>query len=332
MSQTSARQMQAATFERAGAASEVLHVGEVDRPLPGPGEVLVRVVVSALNPTDVKIRSGATPRPIHGFQVPHMDGSGIVEGVGAGVPETRVGERVWLMLAAHESRWGTAAQWCVVPADRAVPLPPAATFELGAVLGVPAVTAAHCLFSDGPLTGRDVLVSGGAGAVGRSAVQLARWAGARVAATVSGPEKAEIATTAGAHLVVNYREADAADRLRAWTSQVDRVVELALGPNLDLDLAVAGQGTTIVTYAIDGPDPVVPVRRCMGSGVALRFMLLYSLTPAALAESVRIVRSAVAAGALDLPPLQRFSLDAIVGAHLAQEAGPVGRVLLDLPA
>ena len=323
--------MQAATFESTGSAPEVLRVRAIERPEPGPGQVLVRVHVSAVNPTDTKIRSGATPREIDGFQVPHMDGAGIIEAVGPGVASSRVGERVWLMLAAHGSRWGTAAQWSVLPAERAVRLPADASFELGALLGVPAVTAAHCLFADGPLTGHDVLVAGGAGAVGRSAIQLARWAGARVATTVSGPAKAEIAAAAGADLVVNYRESDAADRLRAWSPRVDRVVELALGPNLDLDLAVAGEGTTIVTYAIDGPDPVVPVRRCMVAGVALRFMLLYTVTPAALVDAVRLVRAAVAAGALDLPPLQRFPLDAIAEAHLAQEAGPVGRVLVDLP-
>ncbi len=213
-------QMWAATFERTGPADEVLHVRRVDRPEPGPGQVLVRVAVSAVNPTDVKIRSGATPRDIDGFQVPHMDGAGVVEAVGAGVPPGRVGERVWLLLAAHASRWGTAAQWSVLPADRAVPLPADASLDLGATLGVPALTAAHCLFADGSITGRDVLIAGGAGAVGRSAVQLARWAGARVATTVSGPEKARLASAAGAHLVVNYREPGAATNCvhgrRAW--------------------------------------------------------------------------------------------------------------------
>ena len=323
--------MRAATYEREGRADEVLQVIEVDRPAPGPGQVLVRVVVAAINPTDVKIRSGATSRQIDTFQVPLMDGAGVIEAVGAGVDENRVGERVWLMLAAHLNRWGAAAQYSVVPAERAIPLPAEASFDLGATLGVPAVTAAHCLFSDGPLDGRDVLVAGGAGAVGRFAVQLAAWSGARVAATVSGDAKADVARSAGADLIVNYRDADAADQVRAWTDRVDRVVELALGPNIDLDLAVAGFGTKIVTYAIDGPDPVIPVRRCMYSGVSLRFMLLYALPAPVLADAVATVVRAMADGALTVPTATRFSLDAIAAAQLAQEAGPFGRVLVDIP-
>lgn len=323
--------MRAATYEREGRADEVLQVIEVDRPAPGPGQVLVRVVVAAINPTDVKIRSGATSRQIDTFQVPLMDGAGVIEAVGAGVDESRVGERVWLMLAAHLNRWGAAAQYSVVPADRAIVLPPEASFDLGATLGVPAVTAAHCLFADGPLDGGDVLVAGGAGAVGRYAVQLAAWSGARVAATVSGGTKADVARAAGADLIVNYREPDAADQLRAWTDRVDRIVELALGPNIDLDLAVAGFGTTIVTYAIDGPDPVIPVRRCMYAGVSLRFMLLYALPAPVLADAVATVSRAVVDGALTVPAATRFSLDDIAAAQLAQEAGPFGRVLVDIP-
>ena len=321
--------MKAATYEHAGPAAEVLRLRRIEKPRPGPGQVLVRVVVSAVNPTDVKIRSGATPRDVDGFQVPHMDGAGVIEGVGPGVPAVRIGQRVWLMLAAHGNRWGTAAQFAVVPAERAVPLPDTASFDLGATLGVPALTAAHCLLVDGPIAGRDVLVAGGGGAVGRAAVQLARWAGARVAATVSGPHKARIAADAGAHPVVNYREPDAVDLLRDWSPRVDRIVELALTTNLDLDLSVSGPGTTIITYAAEGSDPVLPVRRCMTAGVTLRFMLLYTLTSAELAEAVRVVTAAVSAGALDAPPIVRFPLDEIVSAHLAQESGTVGRVLVD---
>lgn len=322
--------MRAAVYTSIGAADEVLAIREIECPEPGPGEVRVRMAVSAVNPTDVKTRSGATPRAIDDFQVPHMDGAGTIDAVGEGVDADRIGERVWLLLAAFGSRWGTAAQWSIVAADRAIPLPDTASFELGATLGVPAVTAAHCLFADGPIAGRDVLVAGGAGAVGRAAIQLARWAGARVCATVSSDAKARIALDAGAHTTVNYRAADAAEQLRAWSPMVDRVIELALAQNLELDLAVAGPGTTIVTYAIDGPDPVIPVRRSMIAGVTYRFMLLYTVTEADLAAAVHQVSAALAADALDLPPIQRFALADIVAAHLAQEAGPIGKVLVDI--
>lgn len=324
--------MRAAAYQSEGPAAEVLRVIEVERPEPSAGEVRVRIAVSAINPTDVKGRAGHTPRPIDGFQIPHMDGAGTIDAVGPGVPTSRIGERVWLMLAAHSNRWGTAAQWCVVPQAKAIPLPDDASFELGATLGVPSVTAADCLFGDGPITGRPVLIAGGAGGVGRAAIQLARWAGARVCATVSGGAKGRIAQDAGAERVINYRSVDALEQLRTWSPHVDRIVELALGANLDLDLGLSRHGTTIVTYAIDGDDPVLPIRRCMGAGVRLRFMLLYTLAPTALAAAVDTVSAALAAGALDLPPVMTFDLDDIVAAQQAQEAGPVGRVLVTLPA
>lgn len=323
--------MTAATYRTYGPASQVLTVEQVVRPEPGPGQVRVRVSVSAVNPTDVKTRGGSTPRPIEGFQVPHMDGAGVIDAVGDGVDASRIGERVWVLLAAFGNPWGTAAQWAVVPADHAVALPEGVSLELGATLGVPAVTAAHCLFTQGSIAGKDVLVAGGAGAVGRAAIQLARWAGARVCATVSSAEKSAIALAAGAQHTVNYRDPDAAGQLAAWAPRVDRIVELALGPNLDLDLAVAGPGTSIITYAIDDDDPVLPIRRCMISGVTLEFMLLYTISQAALIDAVRLVERAVAAGALDLPPVTRFGLDEIVAAHEAQESGPVGKVLIDIP-
>jgi NADPH:quinone reductase len=203
--------MRAAVYRGTGAARDVLRVEEVARPEPGPSEVLVRVHASGVNPTDVKSRAGATGRPVDEFQIPHHDGAGIIEAVGPGVDPARTGERVWVWLAAFGRRWGTAAEWTVVPARQAVPLPDRVSFELGASLGVPAVTADRCLFADGPVAGKAVLVAGGAGAVGHFAIELARHAGGRVVATVSGPEKAELAAKAGADLVVNSRDADAVD-------------------------------------------------------------------------------------------------------------------------
>src|SRR6516165_9333754 len=164
--------VRAASYDRYGPAAEVLVVRDVERPVPGPGEVLVKVALSGVNPTDGKSRSGATPRPIDGFQIPHHDGAGVIEAVGDGVDPARTGQRVWLWLAAAGRRWGTAAEWTVVPQDQAVPLPDAASLELGASLGVPAMTAHWCLFADGPVSGKTVLVAGGAGAVGHYAIEL----------------------------------------------------------------------------------------------------------------------------------------------------------------
>lgn len=319
--------MRAATYQSTGAARQVLRVEEIDRPDPGPGEVRVRVALSGVNPTDVKTRAGLTPRSIDGFQVPHQDGTGTIDAVGPGVPPERVGQRVWLWMAAV-GKWGTAAEWSVVPAEQAVPLPDSASDGLGASLGVPAMTAHRCLFADGPLDGASVLVAGGAGAVGHYAIQLARRAGARVATTVSSPEKAELASAAGADLVVNYREPDALARLRDFAPVMDRIVEVNLGANLDLDLGLAGPSTVVVTYAATADDPTLPIRRCMSANVTLRFILLYGVPRPDLLRAAEHVTEAVAEGALTELPLSSFPLRDVVAAHEAVEAGAVGKVVV----
>ena len=320
--------MKAALYRRTGPAAEVLRVEEVERPQPGRGQVLVRVRASGVNPTDYKSRGGLTPRPIEGFQIPHLDGAGIIEAVGPGVDPGRVGERVWLVMAAAGRRWGTAAEWTVVPERQAVPLPDGASFDLGASLGVPALTAHYCLFSDGPVTGQTVLVAGGAGAVGHFAIELAKRAGARVITTVSSAEKAALAEKAGADLVVNYRTADAAERIRAFAPAIDRVIEVALGANLALDLAVARAGTTVVTYAAEAADPVLPVRACMTANLVLRFVLLYGVPVAALERAAADVTAALAAGDLTGLPVHKYPLDDIAAAHEAAEAGVVGKIIV----
>jgi len=319
--------MKAALYRSTGKAADVLRVEEIPRPEPGPGEVLVRVYASGINPTDYKARSGAVPRPIDDFQVPHQDGAGVIEAVGPGVDSGRVGQRVWPYLAAAGRRWGTAAEWTVVPERQAVPLPDGASFELGASLGVPAMTAHCCLFSDGPLDGKTVLVAGGAGAVGHFAIELAKRAGARVITTVSSPEKAALAEEAGADLVVNYRSQDAAEQVKAF-GLVDRVIEVALGANLQLDLAVVRPHATIVTYAAEAADPVLPVRACMTANVTLKFVLLYGVPVTALSQAAAGITAALAAGELTGLPVHTFPLDEIALAHEAAESGAVGKVVV----
>ena len=319
--------MRAALYDRTGPSEQVLRVTDIDRPEPGPGEVRVKITYSGVNPTDWKSRSGATPRPIDGFQIPHQDGAGVIDAVGDGVDPGRVGQRVWLWMAAAGRRWGTAAEWTVVPAGRAVPLPASASFELGASLGVPAMTAHRCLLADGPVDGKTILVAGGAGAVGHYAIELAKFHGARVVTTVSGPEKAELAASAGADLVVNYREPSAEQEIREF-GPVDRVVEVALGANLHLDLAVLRPGHEIVTYAADGPDPVLPVRACMTANVVLRFVLLYGVPAEALEQAAADVAAAVASRALTELPVHTYPLDEIVAAQDAVQNRAVGKVLV----
>jgi NADPH2:quinone reductase len=214
-----------------------------------------------------------------------------------------------------------------VPAEQAVPLPDGASFELGASLGVPAMTAHRCLFADGPVDGKTILVAGGAGAVGHFAIELAKFYGARVVTTVSGPDKAVLAKNAGADLVVNYREPSAAEEIKAF-GPVDRIIEVSLGANLQLDLAVAKPLSEIVTYAAEPTDPALPVRACMTANLVLRFILLYGVPRDVLCDAARDITTALASGALTELPVHIFSLDEIVAAQDAVQNGAVGKVLI----
>jgi NADPH2:quinone reductase len=320
--------MIAARYEQGGAASEVLRVEDVPIPEPGAGEVLVRVAVSGVNPTDVKAR---TRDPAGAFQIPNQDGAGTIEAVGEGVDPGRVGERVWLFFAAYERPWGTAAEYTVIPSEQAVRLPDGVSDDLGASLGIPAMTAHRCLLADGPIEGRAVLVAGGAGAVGHAAIELGTYLGATVITTVSNDEKAGLARKAGAHHVVNYRDEDAAEQIRAAAPDgVHRVVEVALGANLELDLAVCAPNASVVTYADGGPPPQLEVRKLMTANLVLRFVLVYRMGEEAIRAAVRDVTAALEAGALTPLPLHRFALADAAAAHDAVEAGAVGKVLIDV--
>ena len=272
--------------------------------------------------------------PRFAFQVPNQDGAGVVEAVGAGVDEARIGERVWLYFAAWRRQWGTAAQWTVVPAERAVPLPERASDPLGASLGIPALTAHRCLLRGWRRSAAGRCSSrGGAGAVGHAAIELARWRGAHVVATVSSDEKAELARAAGAHEVVNYRRGDAAEAIRAAApAGVDRVVEVAPAANLALDFAVCAPAATIAAYANDGGgDATLPVLSAMRLNATLRFVLVYTIPAAALRQAVAEVGEAVGEGVLTTLPIHRFPLDRTADAHDAVEGGAVGKVVVEVP-
>ncbi|MEO3823338.1 NADPH:quinone reductase [Actinomadura sp. B10D3] len=324
---------------------EVLRLVDRDLPVPGPGEVRVRVSVSGVNPTDWKSRSG---NPMQFPEItPHHDGAGVIDAVGEGVDPSRAGQRVWLYMAAAGRPTGTAAEYTVVPAERAVPLQDEAGLDVGAALGVPALTAHRALTvaEDGPrrlrpgaLDGAVVLAAGGAGAVGHAVIQLARWAGATVISTISGPEKARLATAAGAHHVVNYREGDPAAAIREIAPEgVDIIAEVALGANLDMDLAVLRTCGTISVYANDGDKPVrLDVRQNMFLNSRFQFLVLYTVGSEALAAGAEDVAAAVGDGALPVGeehglPLVRFPLDRTADAQQAVENGTVGKVLVDIP-
>ena len=336
--------MRAITYTRQGDPS-VLELVEKPIPEPGDGEVRVRVLVSGVNPTDWKSRSGTFGRAQTEATVPNHDGAGVVDAVGAGVTGFRAGDRVWVTLAGDgRPAGGTAQEFTVVPAERAFALPAGADFELGASVGIPAVTAHRALTvaEDGParlqagaLSGRTVLVAGGAGAVGNAALQLARWAGAEVIATVSGDAKARLATAAGAHHVVNYKDADAAEAIRGVAPDgVDLVVEVAAGANAELDLAVLRPRGTISIYANDGGAPFNPdVRRNMALNTRYQFVLVYTVGWDRIAAAAADINRAIENGDLLVGeqaglPLHRYRLEDAAAAHAAVESGAVGKVLI----
>lgn len=335
--------MRAVVYSETGPSS-VLRLVDKEVPEPGPGEVRVRIVRAGVNPTDWKFRTGASMA--YDEITPGQDGAGVVDAVGEGVSGLEVGQRVWLVLAQHGRAHGSAAELTVQPAATVVPLPDGADFDLGASLGVPAVTAHRALtcaeggptrLGPGTLEGRTVLVAGGAGAVGNAAIQLARWSGATVITTVSGPEKAALATAAGAHHVVNYREQDAEKEILALAPDgVDIVVEVAPAQNNALDLAVTRVSGTIAIYANNGGDEVVlPVRATYARNLRYQFVLLYSLGQALVDAAAEDVNAAVSAGALRVGeaagvPLHHFALEETAAAHDAVEGGAVGKVIVDV--
>lgn len=327
--------MKAALFTTNGPAKTVLRVLDVARPEPGPGEVRVRVTLSAINPGDMWMRTNSAPEDFrtvgeHRGRIPHQDGTGVVDAVGADVDPSRIGERVWIWMAGSGTPWGTAAEWTVVPSERAVRLPEGTSDELGASLGIPAMTAHRCLHADGSPKDRTVLVAAGAGAVGHYAIELGKLAGARIVTTVSGPEKAALARAAGADLVVNYRDADAVRQILDGAGPVDRIIEVALTDNLELDLAVAAPGATIVTYAAQPVDPALPVFRLMWPNLVLRFALLLTAPREALLRAATEITAALEQKLLSPLPVRSFALDDVAAAHEAVENGITGKVVLDL--
>jgi NADPH2:quinone reductase len=337
--------VRAITYTRNG-GPEVLELTDRPVPEPGPGEVLVRLAVAGVNPTDWKSRTNTSPGP--GGQVPGQDGAGTVEAVGRGVDPAVTGQRVWVWEAAWQRPWGTAAEYTVVPLRQAVLLGADASSELGAALGIPFLTAHRCLtlgesvpdrLGPGALTGRTVLVQGGAGAVGNAAVQLARWADATVVATVSSPRKAQLAAAAGASHVVDYRQQDVVAEVRKVAPRgVDVVVEVSAARNAAVDAQVLGVHGAVGMYADDGGAEVtIPVRAQMGPNARWQFVLVYTEPERAKALGVEDVTAAVLDGAVRVGedaglPLHVYPLADTAEAHRAVEGGAVGKVLVDVTA
>jgi NADPH2:quinone reductase len=338
--------MRAITYTRNG-DPDVLTL--VDRPLadPGPGEVRVRIHRSGVNPTDWKSRQGSTSgSSVDPPQVPNQDGSGVVEAVGPGVEEALVGLRVWIWEAAYQRPEGTAQEYALVPRRNVAFLPDVGSFDLGASLGVPFLTAHRALtvteggpvrLGPGTLQGRTVLVSGGAGAVGNAAIQLARWSDARVITTVSSPEKANLAALAGADDVINYKQQDVVAEVRKIAPDgVDTIVEVAAAANAEIDTKVIGLHGSVAVYADDGGATLsLPVRALMMPNARWQFVLVYTAPHDWKMRAVDDVSAAVLDGAVRVGedaglPLHHFPLEHTAEAHAAVEGSAVGKVLIDV--
>lgn len=325
--------MRAARYAELGPAAEVLDIVTIDRPHPGPGEVRVRLAYSGVNPTDWKRRLLGPAAPPPTGQIPNQDGAGEVDEVGEGVSAQRCGERVWVFHAAWNRPGGTAAEYVCVPASQAVPLPPGASLELGASLGIPYITAHAALTGDGPLEGSTVLVTGGGGAVGHAAIELGTMLGAHVIATASTPEKAASARAAGATAVLDYHSPQYVDDLRRSAPDgVNRIIEVALGANLPASLQVLAPRGVIVAYASEAHDPVLPVRPLMTLNGSIHFLLVYNFTARQIESAVSAITRALEAGRIHALPTTVLPLEDIAAAHDLVEQGTFGRVLVDVRA
>lgn len=325
--------MKAAYYEQLGNAKDVLKIGEINVPELGANEVLIKVRASGINPSDVKQRSGwggLTMR--HPRVIPHNDGAGTIEAAGEGVQPSRIGERVWIYEATLIRPFGTAAEYVVVPGEQAVFLPENTDFAAGACLGVPAMTAHHCVFKDGAVSGKIVLVAGGAGAVGNYAIQLAKWGGATVISTVSSTEKAEIAKTAGADYIVNYKVEDVAARIKEIVGGkgVDRIIEVDFAGNLEINLKAIARNGTIATYASDSDvTPQIPVYSLIYKNLTVHYVLVYAMDKGAHQQAAADITTCLKAGVLRHVIAGRFGLDEIAAAHELQESGSaIGNLVL----
>lgn len=327
--------MRAAWYEKVGSAKDVLVVGTVPDPVAVQGEVRVRIHSSGVNPSDWKARAGSRPMVAPRI-IPHSDGAGIIDQVGPGVSSDRIGERVWIWNGQWKRSFGTAAEWIALPAEQAVPLPANTTFDEGACLGIPALTAYRSLTTDGPVLGKTVLVTGGAGAVGSYAIQFARLLGAaRIIATVSSDEKAAHARNCGADDVVNYRTEKVVERVREITAGagVDRIVEVDAAANVSTLPGLIARDGLYVVYGSGKPTIPFEFGPMIMKGAAVRFFIVYELAPSVRAEAIKTLTEWLEAGLIRHRIAKCFPIEAIAQAHEAVEQGQlIGNVTVHLSA
>ena len=319
--------MKAFWFDAFGAAHDVLQQGDWPTPEPGPGEVLVRLHTTGVNPSDVKKRAGGFPDLLAaGPVIPHSDGAGVITAVGGGVSPSRVDERVFVYQAQYGRQLGTAAETIALDSTRAPVLPDAASFEVGACIGIPIMTAHRCVFADGPVASQLILVTGGAGRVGHYAIQWAHRAGARVIATASNEEDATACRDAGAEAVVNHRAPDWGKAVLDLTEgqKIDRVIDVEFGANLPELLNCVRIGATIATYSsTEVPEPALPFRTMMFMDLTVRMVIVYAMPEEAKAQAVADTRRALTEGGLQHRIAQTLPFEQMAKAHEVIEEGSV---------
>lgn len=325
--------MRAAYFEQQGTAADVLQVNQLPVPVPGPEEVRVRIIVSGVNPSDIKSRTGFLGPMSFERIIPHQDGAGIIDAVGEGVDEARLGERVWLYEAQYGRANGTAAEYIVIPANQAVQLPENVSFEIGASLGIAAMTAHYCLFADGEIAGRKVLIQGGAGVVGEAAIQLAKWSRAWVAATIRNPEDEIRVRSKGADLVIDMSKQDVAEEIKKATNGqgVDRIIEVDLSSNLNIDLASIAKGGVISTYSAKNPKEnlALSILNSMKDNIAFRFVYVYTMPEEFKKKAIEDINNCINEGKYNPTIGLTVPLDKIREVHEALEFHKVkGKVLV----
>ena len=323
--------MKAVWYEQNGDA-DILEYGVMEDPQPGPGEVRVQVVTSGVNPSDWKRRQGLTNKIEFPRIIPNQDGAGVIDAVGSGVGQTRVGERVWLFESQFRRPFGTGAEYTVQPSGHAILLPDNTDFESAAGLGVPAMTAHRCVFADGPVTGKTFLVPGGAGAVGHYAIQQAKLGGATVISTVSSSEKGQIALSAGADHVINYRDEDTVEKVRSLTdgAGVDHIVEVDMAANFAVSQQILKSSGVLAVYSAGtSAAPSVPLT-FNSTNVTVRMVLVYDMPEPAKDAAVSDITAWLEQGDLIPLPGPHFPLEQLKDAHLAVQHGAIGKVVVDV--
>lgn len=325
--------MRAAIYDRTGRAHDVLCIVELPTPTPAPGEVRVKVMWSGINPSDVKTRAGMRTKTLPFPRiVPHSDGSGVIDEVGMGVPRTRIGERVWIWNAAWKRPFGTAAEYVVLPECQAVPMPADTDLAVGACLGIPALTAYHAISVDGGVKDKNVLVTGGAGAVGHYAIQFAKRMGARqILSTVSSPEKAALAKSAGADVVLNYKTEDIDMRVQETTGGygIDRIIDVDFASNINIDLQVLKTDGDIVVYGSNAEEIGVPFFPMILKHARLKFFLVYNLSSDRREKAIGHLTDMLKESCLTHNIAAHLPLESIADAHELVEQGRIlGKVIL----